>query len=163
MPDPSDTMSVMANYTVGLNNVGSYQVAGRPYISGSDAHHGGLEKVYEFPTVTNNIRITNFSSVKKTSEGLVAADFEEIRVHFHSTGSSGNQPHSGTPHVITANHYQILSGSIRELDMNVKCRRIYISAPDAGSDRSYRIVASLTQIPAHRMYELTGSGLTDPV
>jgi|TARA_E500000305_G_scaffold105686_1_gene103393 hypothetical protein len=155
MADPSDTMSVMANYTAGLNNVGSYQVAGRPYISGSDAHHGGLEKVYEFPTVTNSIRITNFSSVKKTTEGLVAADFEEIRVHFNPTGSSSG--------VIGAAHYQILSGSIREVEMNVKCRRIYVSAPDAGSDRSYRIVASLTQIPAQRMYELTGSGLTDSV
>jgi hypothetical protein len=161
MADPSDTMSVMTNYRVGLNNVGSYQVAGRPYISGSDAHPGGLEKAYEFPTVTNNIRITNFSSVKKTSEGLVAADFEEIRVHFHSTGSSEHHPL--TPYVISANHYQILSGSIREIDMNVKCKRIYISAPDAGSNRSYRIVASLTQIPADRMYELTGSGLTDPL
>ena len=160
MAKPSDTMSIMANYRVGLNNVGSYQVAGRPYISGSDEHPGGLEKVYEFPMVTNNVRITNFSTTGGGGETLAAEDVEEIRVHFHSTGSTnGPQP----PAIISANHYQILSGTIRELDMNVKCRRIYISAPDAGSSRSYRIVASLTQIPADRMYELTGSGLTDPL
>ena len=35
MANPSDTMSVLKNYRVGLNNVGSYQVAGRPYLSGS--------------------------------------------------------------------------------------------------------------------------------
>tara|TARA_R110002012_G_scaffold199790_1_gene368738 strand:- start:194 stop:658 length:465 start_codon:yes stop_codon:yes gene_type:complete len=154
MADPSDTMSVMANYTVGLNNVGSYQVAGRPYISGSDAHPGGLEKVYEFPMVTNHIKVTNFSL--PGGKGIAdEPDVEEIRVHFNATGSSTA--------VLGAAHYQILSGSIRELEMNVKCRRVYISAPDAGSNRSYRIVASLTQIPAHRMYELTGSGLTDSV
>ena len=150
MANPSDTMPVLKNYRVGLNNVGSYQVAGTPYITGSDYHAEGEEMVYNFPMVTNHIRVSNFSN-EDGNRGP-----EEVRVHFNSTGSSGGA-------VVAGMHYQILSGSIREVEMNVKCKRIYISAPDTGVNRKYRIVASLTQIPVERMYALTGSGLTTDV
>ena len=130
-----------ATYSVGLNNVGSYQVAGTPYITGSTTLGAGHETSFAFPMVTKTITVINRSA-------------EDIRVHFNSTGSAA---------VVAGLHYQILSGSIREIEMNVKCRRIYISAPDSGVNRSYRVVASLTQIPVERMYELTGSGLTTDV
>ena len=152
MANPSDTMSVLKNYRVGLNNVGSYQVAGKPYITGSDAGAVGGESYYAFPSVTNNITVTNYSVLDTALPNQ--RQCEEIRVHFNSTGSSA---------VVAGHHYYILSGSVQSIDLNVKCKEIYISSPDAGSPRKYRIAASLTQIPVERMYALTGSGLTTDV
>jgi hypothetical protein len=49
-------------YTAGLNNVGSYQVSGAPYLSGAiDATTGDLS-VINFPFVTRWIQIANSGS-----------------------------------------------------------------------------------------------------
>ena len=58
-------------YTAGLHNVGSYRVAGRPYITGSSVAASSSLKV-SFPQVTKQIQ------VKKTNAG------GELRVHFGS-------------------------------------------------------------------------------
>ena len=58
-------------YTAGLHNVGSYRVAGRPYITGSSIAASSSLKV-SFPQVTKQIQ------VKKTNAG------GELRVHFGS-------------------------------------------------------------------------------
>jgi hypothetical protein len=52
----------MANniYGVGLRNVGSYQVAGTPYLTGSSIGSG--QTSYTFPTVTKKITIENTGS-----------------------------------------------------------------------------------------------------
>lgn len=47
-------------YTVGLNNVGSYQVAGSPYLTASILTE--QEKIISFPRVTQNIIIHNTGS-----------------------------------------------------------------------------------------------------
>ena len=47
-------------YTVGLNNVGSYQVAGSPYLTASVL--ANEEKLIEFPNVTKNIILYNTGS-----------------------------------------------------------------------------------------------------
>jgi hypothetical protein len=47
-------------YTVGLNNVGSYQVAGSPYLTASTITE--QEKQFSFPRVTKNITIHNTGS-----------------------------------------------------------------------------------------------------
>mgnify|MGYP003627961573 CR=1 FL=1 len=46
----------MSKYGVGLRNVGSYMVSGRPYITGSAINAGGEIKI-EFPYVTRNVTI----------------------------------------------------------------------------------------------------------
>ncbi len=47
-------------YTAGLNNVGSYQVSGIPYLSGGlDLTSGGS---LNFPNVTRWVQITNSGS-----------------------------------------------------------------------------------------------------
>ena len=115
MANPSDTMSVLKNYRVGLNNVGSYQVAGKPYITGSDAGPVGGESYYAFPSVTNNITVTNYSVLDTALPNQ--RQCEEIRVHFNSTGSSA---------VVAGHHYYILSGTVQSIDLNVKCKEIYI-------------------------------------
>ena len=47
-------------YGVGLRNVGSYQVAGKPYLTGSSI--GAGESSYSFPNVTKKIIIENTGS-----------------------------------------------------------------------------------------------------
>lgn len=129
-----------STYKVGLNNVGSYQVAGVPYITGSTTLAPGQETVYNFPSVTNRVTVINHNS-------------EDIRIHFNSTGS-GN--------VVGGLHYVEFDSNEDSITMNVKCKELYISAPATnGGNASYRIFAELTQINVGRMYALTGSGLTD--
>lgn len=68
---PEDTSLKMLNYSVGLHNVGSYQVSGIPYITGSDALASGAEHRVQFPMVAKNITVINHST-------------GTVRVHFHS-------------------------------------------------------------------------------
>ena len=76
-----------------------------------------------------------------------------LNVHFNST-SSGN--------VIGGEHYWPLTGATAAIELNIKCKEIYISAPGAAqADWAFRVIADLTGIPSDRMYPLTGSGLTD--
>ena len=128
-----------ATYSVGLNNVGSYQVAGTPYITGSTTLGAGHETSFAFPMVTKTITVINRSA-------------EDIRVHFNSTGSGD---------VVNGLHFVLMDSKEDSYTFNVKAKEIYISAPSSnGGNASFTIVAELTQIPVARMYALTGSGLT---
>tara|TARA_R100000152_G_C6751933_1_gene175613 strand:- start:644 stop:1057 length:414 start_codon:yes stop_codon:yes gene_type:complete len=127
-------------YSVGLNNVGSYQVSGIPWITGSTALVKDTEHTISFPYVARSVCVINHSS-------------DTIRVHFNSKDAPGN--------VIGGLHFVELDSDEDSYTFNVKCKEIYISAPNNGSDREYRVVAELTNIPTQRMYTLTGSGLTD--
>jgi len=142
-------MADMKNYSVGLQNVGSYQVSGTPYISGSNAHEKDTEREFSFPMVAKSVKV---SCVTRDGNGLCP----ELRVHFNTVGGS-------SPDVVSGEHDFVLSGSIREVTLSAKCKAIYISAPNLGIDRRYRVYAELTQIPVNRMYALTGSGLTTPL
>ena len=51
-------MSLAEIYTVGLNNVGSYQVAGKPYMSGSTGVNPTTSERFVFPKVTKSILMT---------------------------------------------------------------------------------------------------------
>jgi hypothetical protein len=48
-------------YKAGLGNVGSYQVAGKPFVSGgiNCAHAGGGAQKVEFPSVTSWVAVAN--------------------------------------------------------------------------------------------------------
>ena len=146
----ADTMSVMENYSVGLQNVGSYQVSGTPWISGSNGHAKDTERHFGFPMVAKSVKVT---CVTRDNNGLCP----ELRVHFNTNAGS-------SPDVVSGEHDFVLSGSIREVTLNVKCKEVYISTPDAGVlARKYRVYAELTHIPVKRMFALTGSGLTSPL
>ena len=129
-------------YSVGLNNVGSYQVSGVPWITGSAALAKNTEHTVSFPYVARSVSVINHTGGSNAS----------IRLHFNS-GSSGR--------VIAGMHYVELDSDEDSYTFNVKCKEIYVSAPDNGSTRTYSIIAELTNIPTSRMYTLTGSGLTD--
>jgi hypothetical protein len=128
--------------TVGLRNVGSYQVSGHPYITGStNMDTAGTTVKVKFPQVTKNITV-------------IASGSSQVNIHFNPT-SAGN--------INAKHHYITLSGSTSnhrpEFTFDVKCKEIYITNITANA--GFQLYASLTGIQWDQMYALTGSGLTD--
>jgi hypothetical protein len=84
---------------------------------------------------------------------VVNESSQDIRVHYNATGS-GN--------VVGGKHYALLTVTRDSIELGLKCKEIYVSAPAANSgNASYCIVADLTGIAPSEMFTLTGSGLTD--
>jgi hypothetical protein len=108
-------------YTVGLNNVGSYQVAGSPYLTASTITEE--EKQFSFPRVTKNITIHNTGSA-------------DIYFYFVSSPS-----------------VKLVLPADKKMNLDIKCASIYVS----GSTQSgVQLLGELTNIPAARMFSLTG-------
>tara|TARA_R110002110_G_scaffold281021_1_gene495611 strand:+ start:200 stop:625 length:426 start_codon:yes stop_codon:yes gene_type:complete len=128
-------------YKAGLGHVGSYQVSGLPWITGSTDLDNGQEHKILFPYVAKSVTIINKSAV-------------DLRVHFNSTSSDGGAQ------VITGLHYITLTEDRDSISFNVKCKEIYISNGSGDANGSYEIAAELTTIETGNMYKLTGSGLT---
>ena len=126
----------------GLNHVGAYQVSGVPWITGSDDMVANDEHRVKFPYVTQNVTVIMHSAA---SNGIV-------RVHFASKANAG---------VVSGLHYIELDSDEDSITLPVKCTSLYVSAPDDGGVRTYRVVAALTNIPSGSMSLLTGSGITD--
>ena len=132
-------MADFTTYRVGLHNVGSYMVSGIPWVTGSETMAKNTEHHIEFPFVTNDFTVVNHTG-------------EIIRIHFNSIDDAN---------VLAGFHYVELDADNASHKFDVKCREVFISAPNTGTTRKFRVVASLTQIPAQAMFVLTGSGLTD--
>ena len=115
-------------YSVGINNVGSYQVSGRPYTK-SDTQAGSKSTI-TFPNVTKQIVFLNRGS-------------NDMFVFFHEDST-------------TAQKFKIATGE--QHTFNVKCKQIYTEGTNG---EAYSLYASLTHIPAARMFALTGSGITE--
>ena len=115
-------------YSSGINNVGSYQVAGRPWTK--SVAQGASPSTITFPQVTKQIIFINRG----------AAD---MFVYFHEDAAA-------------ANKIKIAAG--QQYTFNVKCKQIYTSGTNG---QQYSVYASLTHIPAARMFALTGSGITE--
>lgn len=127
----------------GINNVGSYQVSGLPYVTGSVLSSGSYstnngQVQVSFPYVTRSITVISRSDTN-------------IRVHFNDL-TSGN--------VISARHYITLTAEKDTITFNVKAKEIYVSLEDNISDGEFELFAELTTISSREMYDLTGSGLT---
>tara|TARA_B100000963_G_scaffold360370_1_gene390965 strand:+ start:1055 stop:1468 length:414 start_codon:yes stop_codon:yes gene_type:complete len=126
-------------YSVGLNHVGAYQVSGTPHISHitltTDANHSDR---IQFPTVTKNIIVRSNDTV-------------DIRIHFAPfTGSYGY-----TDNASTSNNFIILEGA-GQVELDAKCKEIFISAPSAVGTEVVQVYAELTNIPRERMFSLDG-------
>jgi len=131
-------------YQPGLGNVGSYQVSGTPWISGSKAGDttAGQEKLFKFPTVAKAITVH-----RRDNEGAT----KPVRVHFAASNTSEN--------VTNGVHYINLNSQDDSITLNIKCSEVYVSSSHANN--SYTVIAELTSIPAGEMYALTGAGITD--
>ena len=168
--------------SVGLRNVGSYQVSGHPYVTGSGGVAGTAQaartiKRYQFPFVSKKITVLaqpgNPHSLHYSAEALAGTEPATGSYVWVSFASGSNHDHfsAGELHdhaaglalsynsdIIRGNHFIPVTGS---LTMEAKVKEIYIIRPDADAATSYRVIAELTNIPTKRMYVLTGSGLTD--
>jgi hypothetical protein len=131
------------NYQVGLGSVGSYQVSGKPWITGSTLP-GTIEHQITFPSVAKAVTIIN-------TEPSGDPGTADLRVHFNSTGS-GN--------VVSGKHFVTLDDRKDSLTITCKCKEIFISNPGSTSSE-YQILVELTGISTNEMFVLTGSGLTD--
>ena len=132
-------------YSAGLRNVGSYQVSGHPYITGSELYHNGQEIKVSFPFIAKAVTIINSGSAT-------------LYTYFNSTSSNG-----GSNRVIAGKHYISLDGDEENVTFNVKCKEIYVQLAH-GSDgtlQGFECFAELTNIHTASMYAVTGSGLTD--
>jgi len=125
---------VFEKYHVGLGHVGSYQVSGWPYITGSTLAVDAEWKI-EFPTVTKSITVIQSGS----GEG---------RLHFVPQAAGK---------VVAGRHYISLEADNDSLNINVKCKEMYISCIRPGT---WEVVAELTSIPTSSMFHLTGAGHT---
>ena len=104
--------------SVGLRNVGSYQVSGEPWITGSDDHAASQIKRYRFPFVSKEVSVTNMGTP------IDGANY--IFVHFvsgsgptHSFASIGSGPATRDPKsdVFTGKHFVTLSGNSVKLNV----------------------------------------------
>jgi hypothetical protein len=130
-------------YSAGIGAVGSYQVSGKPWITGSTLP-ANAEHQITFPSVAKAVTIINNEPTNDS-----AAD---LRVHFNSTSSAGR--------VVGGNHFITLDDRRDVLTITCKCKEIYLSNPGA-NDSAYQVLVELTGISANEMLTLTGSGLTD--
>ncbi len=78
-------------YSVGLQNVGSYQVSGQPWLKNYSASSGEI-KLFEFPNVTNKINIKNLTAGQDLmvafAEPRRAVDFAATSVYYSTDISS---------------------------------------------------------------------------
>ena len=123
----------------GIGHVGSFQVSGYPYVTGSTDIDDGAEHKIEFPRVVKSITIINKA-------------VPEIRIHFNSK-SSGN--------IYTGGHYISLPVSGDSVTFNIKCKEIYVSNASGADNGSYELFAEVTSIQSDEMPVITGSGLTE--
>jgi len=119
-------------YKPGLGHVGSYQVAGQPYITGSNNLDNGGEHTITFPMVAKRVIVVNHSSVT-------------IRVHFAA---------QATDRTIAGYHFIELDSDEDSIDLTVKCNTIYVSNASGADNAEYRVIAELTNIDTGRMYDL---------
>ena len=138
--DAKTGQAIFGRYNVGLHNVGSYQASGHPFITGSEIADA-IEHKISFPMVAKSVTVI--------ASGTIT---DVLRVHFQSTAS-------GVGHAVAGHHYIALGEDGDSVTFNVKCKEIYLSS--AGGAGGYEIFAEMTNIPTDRMFDLTGSGVTD--
>ena len=165
MPARTDTKTTQPTFhgsaRVGLRSVGSYQVSGRPWVTGSTELGTARVHLVQFPNVTKSFTVINTN----TTSG------DDIRVHFQSgsnasssvtvPGHLGEKEIIGTADVYAFFHYITVPAGNASVTFDTKCVDVYISNPQGGTDNlDYQVFAELTNIPRASMFHLTGSGIT---
>ena len=125
-------------YRQGIGHVGSYQVAGVPYMTGSATLDANVKAKVEFPRVSRSITVINRTAV-------------DLRISFQDKDAPGNT-HGGL-------HYITLTENRDSMTFNVKAKEIYITS--LGDNGAFEVFAELTAIETQDMFHLTGSGITE--
>jgi hypothetical protein len=116
-------------YTAGLNNVGSYQVSGIPYLTGAFDASSGASVL--FPHVTKWIQISNSGSA----------------VLYYSYSENGA---STTP-----GNYGIVFPNESTPVLEVKATELYLNG---GTANGAFVAAGLTNLPIERVNNISPSG-----
>lgn len=122
-------MSLTYPYGVGLGNVGSYQVSGQPFVSGSIPLTTAPVEI-SFPQVTQRFIVAKMAG-------------SNIRVGFSANGVNGN-------------NYFLMSGNLPTAEFNVKVSSVFLRA-DAGTATA-SLSAEMTNIDAHQLWNSGPSG-----
>ena len=108
------------NYKNGLFNVGSYQVSGYPFVTGSNVDSARTSKgevKIEFPSVVKNVTVINTNTIG-------------LRVYFNaSTDTDSWCPNGSLSYPaaapITGLHFITLENKKDSVTFDVKCRELY--------------------------------------
>ena len=130
-------------YTAGLNNVGSYQVSGIPFASGSltAPAAGGTPIRIEFPYVTQWVKVIP----------ITGSSASHLRVGFSENG------------VKNGNYYRMFAGqnanheAVAPEPIQVKVTELYFCS-DNTATIEFDVVAGLTNIPVPRVTNASPSG-----
>jgi len=127
------------NQPPGIADVGSYQVAGLPFISTGDvAANGTADTVISFPSVTKSLIIENMESSATTL----------LQLHF---GSSANSAVSNGLIITLPGGAGVLS----RIELDVKCKELFLTTPAAqGATAAYQVFAELTGIDTAQMIKI---------
>ncbi|MCS5592948.1 MAG: hypothetical protein NZ730_00055 [Porticoccaceae bacterium] len=137
-PDTSPHFEGFYNRSPGISSVGSYQVAGTPFMTGGQLAALNDEVKISFPSTTKSITVIN-----KDAGGT------DLRVHFADLAS-----------VTGAHNYITLDANNSSVTLNVKCKEIWVSnAGNPAGAVDYELFAELTGIAAGHMWTLTGPGI----
>lgn len=132
-------MSSSFIYSVGLNNVGSYQASGAPFVTSSAIPASGtvFHKI-EFPYVTKEITILNHAPTTKP-----------IRLSFSERGMRDD-----------VKNYILIGSSIDggPTTLNVKASALYLMSDDSTATYEVSVYASLTNINIGRVEAASPSG-----
>jgi len=116
-------MSESFIYSVGLNNVGSFQVSGMPFaVSGTT---GGAVVKISFPYVTKWVQIQNTAG-------------NNLSVGFSQNGVNGGF------------HFNVANNSSTPI-YELKLTELYLRGATLANNISYHVVAGLTNIPVERI------------
>jgi len=124
----------------GVHSVGSYQVAGLPWLTASQID-ADTTLTCEFQYVTKNITVA-------------VTGANPVQVHF-----AANAAGSASAHCFTIDA-PVAGNSLSRFTFDVKCSRVYITEPGTGQT-GVEVYAALTGILTASMFDLTGPGLDD--
>ena len=125
------------SYLPGISNVGSYQVSGKPYMTGSTDIDNNVQNKISFPYIAKSVTVINKTAV-------------DLRIHFKDKSDAD---------VFNGLHYLTLTADKDSITFNVKCKEIFITSQ--GNNGAYEVVAELTSIETGEMSDnyMTGPGI----
>lgn len=136
-------MSISHRYRSGVSNAASYQVSGKPFLTGSDLNGSGAndgELEINFPTVTKSFTVVNRGA-------------NPIQVHFDTKAN---------PNVAAQRHVMTLPQQHDSFGFDIRTTRVYISMSGSSGTSVFELHAELTGIPREDMDPdiwISGSGI----
>ena len=153
-------------HSVGLRNVGSYEVAGTPWLSSSGGIPDHAAWRCQFPYVTKSIMIQN---IKTSGDNYLLVCFDKPVTGdlidsegFYGNNATHDAQTAGLSDVVNNGHFIKIFNRHREtIKLEVKCKEIWVMGADGVNNAQAQVYAELTNIPTSSMFTLTGSGISE--